>query len=53
MNILIYGSKGWIGQQFVSILDNNNITYKIGVSRVDDKLSLLSEINKINPTHII
>jgi dTDP-glucose 4,6-dehydratase len=53
MNILVYGSKGWIGQQFIDILNNSNIKYKIGVSRVDDKISLLSEINTINPTHII
>ena len=53
MNVLIYGSKGWIGQQFIDILNNNNIEYKIGTSRVDNKISLLSEIEIINPTHII
>jgi len=53
MNILIYGSKGWIGQQFIDILNNNNIKYNVGVSRVDNKISLLSEINTLNPTHII
>jgi len=53
MHILIYGSKGWIGQQFIEILDKNNIQYNSGLSRVDNKNDLLEEINKINPTHII
>lgn len=53
MNILVYGSRGWIGQQFIEVLNINNIQYKIGVSRVDNKNELLDEINKINPTHII
>ena len=53
MNILVYGSKGWIGQQFIDILNINSIQYKIGTSRVDNKNELLNEINNINPTHII
>ena len=53
MNILIYGSKGWIGQQFVEILNNNNMNYVIGTARADNKIDLLSEINMNNPTHIV
>jgi len=58
--ILIYGSKGWIGSQFIDILNENNINYIEGKSRVDDIDNLyqemlndkykLDEINKIyNP----
>lgn len=53
MKILIYGSSGWIGSQFVEILKDNNIDFSCGISRVDDNNSLIEEINKINPTHII
>ena len=53
MKILIYGSRGWIGSQFKEILENQNINYIEGKSRVDNEIELLEEIVKINPTHII
>ena len=53
MNILVYGSNGWIGQQFLEILENNKVNYYSGKSRVDNENTLLSEINEINPTHIV
>jgi dTDP-glucose 4,6-dehydratase len=54
MKILIYGSNGWIGTQFVEILkNNNNIEFIEGKSRVDSEEDLLKEINKINPSHIV
>ena len=53
MNILIYGSNGWIGSQFINILKNNNIDYYCGIARCDDETYLKSEIELINPTHII
>ena len=28
MKILVYGSKGWIGSQFIKLLINKNITEK-------------------------
>lgn len=53
MKILIYGSRGWIGSQFKEILENQNLNYTEGNSRVDNEIELLQEIVKINPTHII
>ena len=53
MKILIYGSNGWIGTQFVNILKNNNVEFIEGKSRVDSEEDLLKEINKINPSHVI
>jgi nucleoside-diphosphate-sugar epimerase len=41
MKILIYGSNGWIGSQFVEILKNNNIDFSCGKSRVDDNENLI------------
>jgi len=53
IKILIYGSKGWIGSQFVNILKNNNMHFVKGNSRVDDEKQLTEEIRNINPTHIV
>ena len=53
MNILIYGSKGWIGNQFVEILKSQNFSFVEGISRVDNYENLLEEINQVKPSHII
>lgn len=50
---LIYGAKGWIGGQVVSILDKRNIKYHLSNLRVDDTLKLEEEILSIGPSHII
>jgi dTDP-glucose 4,6-dehydratase len=51
--ILIYGSKGWIGAQFVDILKKNNISYIEGVVRANNYDELLKEIDQIAPTNVI
>jgi len=53
MKVLIYGSNGWIGKQFINILEQNNIEYICGNSRCDDEINLKNEIDIINPSHII
>ena len=53
IKVLVYGSKGWIGNQFVRILKQNNIFYIEGKSRVDNEIELSKEINIANPTHIV
>ena len=53
MLVLVFGSKGWIGQQFIDILKNNDITYTCSKSRCDNVIDLKNEINTVNPTHII
>ena len=53
MKVLIYGSNGWIGTLFKNIMDQENIDYTIGNSRVDNKTTLLEEILGVMPTHII
>ena len=53
MKVLIYGNNGWIGNQFLEILKNNNIDFCCGLSRIDNEENLIQEINSINPTHII
>ena len=53
MNILLYGSKGWIGQQFIKILNENNIQYIEGRARANNIKEVSIEIDNINPTNII
>lgn len=53
MKVLIFGSNGWIGKQFIEILKINNIQYYSGTSRVDDIINLEKELTTIMPTHVI
>ena len=53
MHILIYGSKGWIGKQFVDYLSKQNVKYTVGVERCENIKNLKAEITGINPTNVI
>ena len=53
MFVLIYGSRGWIGQQFIELLKKENINYVLGTSRCDNKESLINEIESVNPSHVV
>jgi dTDP-glucose 4,6-dehydratase len=53
MKVLVYGSKGWIGSQFLEILKNNLIDYTEGKSRTDNENTLSDEITKYSPTHVV
>ena len=53
MKILVYGSKGWIGNQFVEILKKENADFVCGVSRTDNEMDLLREIDEVKPTHVV
>ena len=62
MKILVYGSKGWIGRQFINILENfkntqdtiiPDLVYTEGNSRIDNEKQLLEEITKVSPTHVV
>lgn len=52
MNILVYGSDGWIGQQVLSELHKRNVSFK-GKQRAENIRELEAEIVAINPTHIM
>jgi dTDP-glucose 4,6-dehydratase len=65
MKILIYGHKGWIGQQFVSLLrkkETQHYDYEYGLSvddyvlgnaRVDNIDDVIKELLIYSPTHVI
>jgi len=66
MKILVYGYKGWIGQQFIAILRekqekshdyeygiSSEYEYVLGEARVGDSNAVLEELSKHQPTHVI
>jgi 3,5-epimerase/4-reductase len=53
MTVLIYGHKGWIGNQFVELCQTHDVNYVLGNSRVDSEDRLIEEIDAIRPTHIV
>ena len=53
MKLLIYGSNGWIGKQFLELLHSQSIPYHVGLVRVDHTDKLREELQHIMPTHVI
>ena len=53
MRVLVYGSRGWIGGQFIKLLKSHDISHHEGQARVDDYDSEQQEINAVSPTHIV
>lgn len=53
MKLLVYGDKGWIGQQFIALLQESKENYLAGKARADDTPRLLKELDEIKPTHVI
>ena len=49
MKILVYGGKGWIGQQFISLLSQKGLNFVCG----KEKTEYFNEINQIKPTHVV
>lgn len=49
---MIYGAKGWIGQQFISILSTQKIDFMIGKARLDHETAVECELDDTEPTHV-
>ena len=53
MKVLVYGSNGWIGQQFIDLLTHHNINFIKGISRVNNLEEVKQELINAFPTHVI
>jgi len=56
LTFLIYGHKGWIGQQFIDLLklsENLDILYVLGNARADNVKDIETELSLIMPTNVI
>ena len=52
MKLLVYGSNGWIGSQFVEIAAKAQHTIVCGKSRLDNIDDVREELKNIKPTHV-
>ena len=53
MKVLLYGAKGWIGNQFTELMKKEKVHYIEGGVRVDDYNALKKEIESVCPTHVV
>jgi dTDP-4-dehydrorhamnose reductase len=56
MKLLIYGSRGWIGSQFIGLClkeKENGLCFCQGNARVNNMDELKKEIELVGPTHIV
>ena len=51
--VIVYGSKGWIGSQFVDILKHSGKDFVCLNTRIENIEDVTSDIDKYNPTHIV
>ncbi|KAL5720385.1 UDP-glucose 4,6-dehydratase [Ranunculus cassubicifolius] len=49
---LIYGKTGWIGGLLGKICDKQGIPYEYGKGRLEDRSSLVADIQNVKPTHV-
>jgi hypothetical protein len=54
MKVLVYGSKGWIGELFMEYVNslNEEIILLEGSARIDSP-ELITELKEVSPTHVI
>ncbi|MED6118189.1 Rhm1p [Stylosanthes scabra] len=52
LKFLIYGRTGWIGGLLGKLCEKQGISYEYGKGRLEDRSSLVADIQNIKPTHI-
>jgi UDP-glucose 4,6-dehydratase len=52
LKFLIYGRTGWIGGLLGKLCEKQGISYEYGKGRLEDRSSLLSDIQNVRPTHV-
>jgi dihydrodipicolinate reductase len=53
--LLVYGARGWIGQQFVELLKQQNVVFEVAKERpgsVTDNV-ICDEITSHQPSHVV
>lgn len=50
---LVWGSRGWIGSQFVPLLSARGFVVKEAASRADDRAAVAAEVAAVKPTHLV
>eukprot|EP00244_Chara_vulgaris_P004564 TRINITY_DN19025_c0_g2_i1.p1 TRINITY_DN19025_c0_g2~~TRINITY_DN19025_c0_g2_i1.p1 ORF type:complete len:338 (-),score=70.61 TRINITY_DN19025_c0_g2_i1:334-1347(-) len=52
MKALIYGRTGWIGGLLGKLCDEQSIPYVYGKGRLEDRASLVADIDAVKPSHV-
>jgi len=50
---LVWGSRGWIGSQFVPLLSARGFAVVDATSRADDRAAVEAEVAAVKPTHLV
>lgn len=50
---LVFGPRGWIGEQLITMLGNEGKEVKAAQSRLEDRESVQREIQEYKPTHVL
>ncbi|RYR55042.1 hypothetical protein S83_020605 [Arachis hypogaea] len=53
VKFLIYGKTGWIGGLLGKLCDEERIQWEYGKGRLEDKKSLMEDISRVKPTHVL
>lgn len=51
-NFLIYGRTGWIGGLLGKLCESQGISYTYGSGRLQDRQSIVSDIESVKPSHV-
>jgi UDP-glucose 4,6-dehydratase len=49
---LIYGRTGWLGGLLGKLCEKQSIPYEYGTGRLEDRTSLMMDIQRVKPTHV-
>nr|XP_023887068.1 trifunctional UDP-glucose 4,6-dehydratase/UDP-4-keto-6-deoxy-D-glucose 3,5-epimerase/UDP-4-keto-L-rhamnose-reductase RHM1 [Quercus suber] len=52
LKFLIYGRTGWLGGLLGKICEKQGISFEYGRGRLEDRSSLLADIQNVKPTHV-
>jgi len=53
MRVLVYGANGWIGTQFIKLLECGGLDHVSAGARADDYHAVLEEVTRVQPTHVV
>ena len=53
MKLLVFGHKGWIGQQFINLLNKSEINFVTTNTRADNLKGISEDLYNYTPTHVV
>lgn len=53
LRVLVFGGRGWIGEQFVGLLESQGHTALLAQSRADDTAAVQAELDVVQPDRVV